>query len=169
MIASLVMPQTPLPEITELHRRNLTLVWEAVYYPSSRDKTAYGVNITVCRSDVVIASQAQGLLPLASSLDDDKVSHCRIVTKEKQNLLEVLPTEGEDKEAYRPQILSTHLQDLDPSVEYRIRSLLSPALSDSRPSDSQPSTAMPGVCHLHLQQLCRPYQRFHLPLHSHLF
>jgi hypothetical protein len=161
MIASLVIPQTPSPEIIDIHRRNLTLVWEAVYYPSPQDKTSYGVNITVCQADVVIASQAQGLLSVTSSSDDDKVSQCHVITKEKKQLSEVnkVPSSpGEEEEEYHPQILSTPLRDLNASAEYQIRCPSSSSSSSitlplsSPHADSQPSMAIPRVSPLHSHQ-----------------
>ena len=120
MISSLVIPQTPVPAILDIHRRNLTMSWEAVYYPASRDQTKYGVNITICRAEVVLPSQTQGLLSSSSSLDDDKVPECLVVTKDKRDLIQVNKISGSSEE-YIPQIVSTTIRSLQPSVNYKIR------------------------------------------------
>jgi hypothetical protein len=120
MISSLVMPQTPTPDILQIHRRNVTLSWEAVYYPTSQDKTRYGVNITICSAEIVLSSQRKGLLSSSSSLEDEKVSNCFVILKEKSDLIQVNKF-SENSEDYIPQIVSTHVQGLQPSVNYKIR------------------------------------------------
>lgn len=116
MIASYVIPQTTVPEIVSIHRRNVTLSWEAVYYPSGQDQTKYGVNITICLADTVLQSQYQGLLSLTSAVDDNKVPGCRVVTKEKKDLITTNFNEDTDT-----RVLLTHIRDLQPSMNYKFR------------------------------------------------
>jgi hypothetical protein len=123
MISSLVIPQTPVPDILQIHRRNITLSWEAVYYPTSQDQTRYGVNITICRADVVLPSQAQGLLQATTSSDDNQVTHCTVITKDKHDLIQMksLQLSATKEEDLLP-IVFTHVSNhLQPSVNYKIR------------------------------------------------
>lgn len=116
MISSMVIPPNPTPNIIEIHRKHVVLSWEAVYYPTSQDKTKYGVNITICHARIFSSDKISNEISQTSSLGDENIKDCFVVVKEKNDLIEINNFQKKDQIK-----ISTVVNNLNSSTEYQIR------------------------------------------------
>ena len=121
MISSMVIPPNPLPNIIQIQRKNVTLSWEAIYFPSPEDKTKYGVNITICQSNAVLSGKSRGEFSQTFSLGDEKIPNCFVVVKERNDLIEIKNYETYEIDQISQLAISTTVYNLKSSTEYQIR------------------------------------------------
>jgi hypothetical protein len=134
LISSLTIPQPPVPSLTSIGRKNVTLEWLTPYLPSSQDQTKFGVNITICLASALTTAADQ--VSSTTSQNDESIKGCVVHSLDQKLLRRNIDLAASALSDSPVVFLQADLFNLLPQTSYQIRSV---TLLPSLPSLTFPS------------------------------